>query len=80
MGAKLSVLPGTGETDPEGFERVALGTTPASLVIIGSQLVARRHGGGSAPSAVRAVPPPFELRRGGGTVKNGVATCQSWHS
>ena len=51
MGAKLSVLPGTGETDPEGFERVTLGTTLASLVIIGSQLVAHRHGGGGAPSA-----------------------------
>jgi hypothetical protein len=31
---KLSVLPGTGETDPKGFEKVTLGTTPATLAII----------------------------------------------
>jgi hypothetical protein len=87
MGAKLSVLPGTGETDPEGFERMTLGTTPASLAIIGCQLVVRRHGGGGAPSA-RArfrrrsnyaqggITTPLTQR--GGTVKNGVATCQIW--
>ena len=66
MGAKLSVLPGTGETDPEGFERVTLGTTLASLVIIGSQLVAHRHGGGGAPSArARGSAPVRIVRRGG---------------
>ena len=51
MGEKLTVLPGTGETDPMGFEKVTSGATPATLVIIGSQLVVRRHGGGAAPSA-----------------------------
>ena len=34
MVVKLSVLPGTGETDPKGFEKVTLGTTPATLAII----------------------------------------------
>ena len=42
-GAKLSVLPGTGETDPQGFERVTLGTTRASAVGIGRQLIVRRQ-------------------------------------
>ena len=43
MGAKLSVLPGTGETDPQGFERVTLGSTQASAVGIGCQLIVRRR-------------------------------------
>ena len=41
--AKFSVLPGTGETDPQGFERVTLGTTRASAVGIGCQLIVRRR-------------------------------------
>jgi hypothetical protein len=43
MGAKLSLLPGTGETDPQGFERVTLGSTQASAVGIGCQLIVRRR-------------------------------------
>ena len=43
MGAKLSLLPGTGETDPQGSERVTLGTTRASAVGIGCQLIVRRR-------------------------------------
>ena len=66
MGAKLSVLPGTGETDPEGFEMVTLGTNLASLVIIGSQLVAHRHGGGGAPSARALGSAAVRITRRGG--------------
>ena len=84
MGAKLSVLPWTGETDPQRFERVTLDTTPASLVIIGSQLVVRRR---RHAARLRAVVARFKRARRaqrhtphpkGATVKNGVVTCQSW--
>ena len=54
MGAKISLVPGTGETDPQGFCRVTLGSTRASAAGIGCQLIVRRRrhaarGSGQAP-------------------------------
>ena len=53
MGAKFSVLPQRNETDAQMSERGTLAVYIERLVRIGCQLVARRHGGGGAPS-VRA--------------------------
>ena len=84
MGAKLSGLPGTGETDPERFEWVTLGTTRASAVGIGCQLIVRRRRHAARLRAVvarfkpaaRATPPPLS-QMGHSDCDNGVATGQS---
>jgi len=65
MGAKFSILPGTAESNAQEFERVTLDTLPASTVRIGCQLVARRHGGGGAPSARARGSAPVGIPRTG---------------
>jgi hypothetical protein len=85
MGAKFSVLPQRNETAAQMSERDTLAVYPERLVLIGSQLVVRRHGGGGAPSArargsapvripaKRASLPPSPK---GSYSENGVVTCQ----
>jgi len=51
MGAKFSVLPQRNETAAQMSERDTLAVYSERLVLIGFQLVVRRHGGGGAPSA-----------------------------
>ena len=51
MCAKFSILPGMAESNAQEFERGTLAKYSERLVSIGCQLVARRHGGGGAPSA-----------------------------
>ena len=66
MGAKFSVLPQRNETDAQMSERGTLAVYSERLVTIGCQLVARRHGGGGAPSArARGSAPVRSARRGG---------------
>ncbi len=62
MGAKLPVLPGTGETDPE-----TLGTSPASLAYVPNSCFGQ-HSGGLELRRERGV-------RGGAHVKVGKGTC-----
>ena len=50
MCEKLSILPQRQETDAEEFERDTLAKYSERAVLIGRQLVVRRHGGGGAPS------------------------------
>jgi hypothetical protein len=88
MGAKISLLLGTGETDPQGFYRVTLGSTRASAAGIGCQLIVRRRrhaarGSGQAPvhtrfTHSRAARNSTPLSQRGATVKY-VVTCQMWH-
>ena len=51
MGAKLSVLPQRNETDAQMSERGTLAVYSERLALDGSQLVARWHRCGGAPSA-----------------------------
>ena len=50
MCAKFSILPQRNETNAQEFERDTLAKYSERAVLIGHQLVVRRHGGGGAPS------------------------------
>ena len=65
MGAKFSVLPQRNETDAQMSERGTLAVYIERLVRIGCQLVARRHGGGGAPSARARGSAPVHFPRTG---------------
>jgi hypothetical protein len=65
MGAKFSVLPQRQETNAQDFESGTLAKYSERLVSIGCQLVARRHGGGGAPSARARGSAPLHFPRTG---------------
>ena len=65
MGAKFSVLPQRQETNAQEFERDTLAKYSERLVLIGRQLVARRHGGGGAPSGGARGSAPVGIPRTG---------------
>jgi hypothetical protein len=65
MGAKFSVLPQRNETNDQMSERDTLAKYSERLALIGCQLVARRHGGGGAPSERARGSPPVHFPRTG---------------
>ena len=68
MGAKFSVLPQRYETAAQMSERGTLAVYSERVVLIGSKLVVRRHGGGGAPSGGAHGSAPV------GIPKTGIAT------
>ncbi len=65
-GTIFLLLPQRQETDAQISERGTLAVYSERLVLDGSQLVVRRHGGGGAPSARARGSAPVQIARRGG--------------